>query len=207
MLIFNADGSIARACGNACRCVAKILDKKEVGIQVHDRVVRVETQDKLYKVDMGVPQTQWFEIPLAKEMDTMEIIFNDPYNKIGACVNVGNPHLVFFEDNINVERFLEEGNYFEYHPLFPDRINVSFAKILSNNSIELKVWERGTGPTLACGSAACATHYIANKMGFVDKTSTIKQDGGELIVQTIGNSLYMIGPAEFSFIGQFSIVV
>lgn len=212
MLIFNPDGSIARACGNACRCVAKLLNKDDIKIQIHDRAVTVKKVQKvddeaLYSVNIGEPLTEWYEIPLRHQLDGMNIQFDAPYKKVGACVNVGNPHLVFFEseelDAKSIEKF---GSFFEKHHFFPDRINVSFAKIIDNNRINLQVWERGTGPTFACGTAACATHFIAYRKGLVNKSSIVNQRGGnlEIDIEKLDNKYFinMTGEAKYIFKGS-----
>lgn len=204
MLIFNQDGSIARACGNACRCVAKLLDQPKISLQIHDRVVIVERQPhEIYQVNMGRPATNWYEIPLRENKNVMNIEFTGPYVKLGACVNVGNPHLVFVEKELDPAKCRLEGEYFEKHPLFPDRVNVSFAKVLERNLVELYVWERGAGHTHACGSAACATHFILHKKGLIDTTATIQQAGGDLyLTLNAAGEILIAGAASFIFQGE-----
>ena len=206
MLIFNPDGSIARACGNACRCVGMMLDQDEISIQIHDRVVKVwKKSDGLFSVNMGVPLCKWYEIPLRSEIDPMNITFDEFGGKLGASVSVGNPHLVFFEKNADLAEVISQGEEFERHPLFPDRVNVNFAYIKDEGNIELMVWERGVGPTLACGSGASATHFIAHHKGLVGSKSNIHQRGGRLIVETADDgSIMMTGAASKVFTGKLN---
>lgn len=210
MLIFNADASIARACGNACRCVAKLLNLNEISIQIHDRVVNVtkagsKNSKELYAVDMGVPLTKWYEIPLRSEVDVMDMKFEAPHMSVGACVNVGNPHLVFFESELNEKKIAQHGPFFESHSMFPDRINVSFAHIVNKETIQLRVWERGTGLTLACGSAACATQFLAYKKGLVSRETIVQQRGGELIISVDNkDAISMLGAASHIFSGTIA---
>ncbi len=207
MEIFNQDGSTSGACGNAARCVAHLMGIENGVIKVGKRLLKVKkvtTSNDSYSVDMGKATVKTSEIPTICS-NPLDISFsNEPILKKGYAVGIGNPHLVFFlqsSDNIDVER---EGPKFEKHKFFPNGVNVSFAKVTDRNTIILNVWERGAGVTLACGSAACATSYIANLLGMVDEEVAVKLPGGNLFI-TVGDTVVMSGRAAFSFNGTIDI--
>jgi diaminopimelate epimerase len=205
--IYNNDGSLAGACGNGTRCVADRL-ARETGA---DSLV-VETAAGLiacerlgpwtYRVDMGAPRLGWNDIPLAHAVaDTRKVeVPLDGAPEIGpaSVVNMGNPHAVFFVDDvagIDLERW---GPRYEIHPLFPEKANISFAEVKSRDRIALRVWERGVGATLACGSAACATLVSAARLGLTERAARIELPGGELSIDWLGdNRVLMTGPVEF----------
>jgi len=190
---FNSDGSETGACGNGSRCVAALL-MSENGRET----VRLETQggllgcavagDGLIVVDMGRPRLEWEEIPLAERMDTRRIDvkigpIDKPFLFGPAAVSMGNPHAVFFVDNVAAYDLEKLGPLVENHPMFPERTNVEFAEIRSRTAIRLRVWERGAGVTQACGTGACATLVAAVRRDLTDRRADIELDGGVLGVE------------------------
>ena len=204
VLIYNNDGSLAGACGNGTRCVADRL-ARETGA---DRLV-VETPRGLiacerlgearYRVDMGPPLLAAAEIPFARDVDTVAVDIPEAA-RFGpaSLVNMGNPHAVFFVPDLDVVDLSREGPPLETHPLFPQKANISFAQVLSPSRIRLKVWERGVGATLACGSAACATLVAAVRRGLAEREAAVELPGGELTIRwDEGGSVKMTGPVAF----------
>lgn len=214
MLIFNPDGSQAGACGNATRCVASI-EMEKTG---QDKVV-IETlsgylkckkaKDGLIAVNMGRPTFDWMSIPLSQEMDTMNLdlildydpVFSENMISKPVAVNVGNPHCVFFVKDLegfNIEKY---GSKFETDKLFPERTNVEFIEIQDRQTMRMRVWERGAGVTLACGSGACAATVAAVRKHLVDDEVRIILDGGELHMRWDPEErhIHMIGPVAKVF--------
>lgn len=174
MEIYNSDGSLSGACGNATRCVASILMKeknhREVKIKTASGLLKCWKSGDLISVDMGVPTFEWKKIPLSSEIDTQKVFLQ---NFEFACVNVGNPHAVtFIKQALSDEEFFIVGPKVECDEIFPQKTNVEFAQIMSDNLIEVRVWERGSGETLACGSGACAVAILAIKKDLVKKTKS-----------------------------------
>jgi len=217
MRIFNGDGSEAEACGNASRCVGKmVLDetgKPEAVIETVAGLLRVRrAADDLITVDMGEPGLEWAQIPLAREMDTRNLDLkvgpeDEPVLSEPGAVNIGNPHCVFFVDRApgnDIEAF---GPLIENNELFPARTNVEFAEIQDPRTIRLRVWERGTGVTLACGSGACATAVAANRRGLTGREVDIVLDGGTLHIEwnKDTNHVLMTGPAETNYAGTLDL--
>jgi diaminopimelate epimerase len=204
VLIYNNDGSLAGACGNGTRCVADRL-ARETGA---DRLT-VETPRGLiacerlgpssYRVDMGPPLLGWRDIPFAREADTVAVDITGAAFGPAGLVNMGNPHAVFFVADLDAIDLSREGPPLERHPLFPEKANISFAQVLSPSRIRLKVWERGVGATLACGSAACATLVAASRQGLAGREAAIELPGGELTIawREDDGHVLMTGPVEF----------
>ncbi len=213
MRIRNPDGAEAEACGNATRCVASQL-MQETG---SDRVV-VETVaglleatdagNGLYSVDMGPAWLEWEQIPLAREMDTLHVdvsvgpdsnpVLSDP-----VAVNMGNPHAVFFVEDVEAIDLPTVGPILEHHPVFPERANISIAQIISNGAIRMRVWERTAGITQACGSAACAVLVAAARRGLTGRGAEVTLDGGPLkIAWREDGHVMMTGPVATSFAGE-----
>jgi len=212
MPIYNADGGEVGACGNITRCVAsylmKTLNKEIVRIETIEDVLECSMADNGdIKVNMGIPKTSWKEIPLSKEMDTLNMDFQTGGFKNPVCVNVGNPHCIFIEDDLDNIDLEKNGNYVEHHDLFPDRTNVEFIKILDRNTIRMKVWERGTGITKACGTGACASFVAAHRRGLVDNEAKLILDGGELEISINPETghIYMSGSATYVFEGDINL--
>ncbi len=217
MRIFNGDGSEAEACGNASRCVGKMLieetGKAEVVIETVAGHLRVWTAaGGLIAADMGEPQLEWDKIPLAREMDTRKLDLtvgpeDEPVLFDPAAVNMGNPHCVFFVRRAPARDIESFGPLIETHDLFPERTNVGFAEIQGRRAIRLRVWERGTGVTLACGSGACAAAVAAHRRGHTDRAVDIELDGGTLHIdwREDTNHVHMTGPAETNFVGTLDL--
>ena len=203
MRIFNADGSEAMMCGNASRCVGKYVYEKGLTTQTQ---IRLLTLSGVKVLDLHTTSEGIVE---SVTVDMGEPVFENPkqfipyYAKMyeGSFVSMGNPHYVIFTDNVdNVETL---GKDLEHHPAFPERCNIEFAEIRSDG-IRVRVWERGSGITMACGTGACATAVAAYKTGQTGRKSHIIMDGGTLEIEwsEVDNHVYMTGPAEFVFEGE-----
>lgn len=220
MRIFNNDGSEAMMCGNASRCIGKYLydkhltEKKTVTLETLSgiKVLQLHVSDKTncvesVTVDMDKPILSNPE-QLATEGGKMQeapINTRDHQYK-GTFVCIGNPHCVIFVDDINKIDIAAEGVQLEHHPLFPQRCNIEFAQVLENGKIRMRVWERGSGITMACGTGACATATAASLTGRSGQRSTIIMDGGSLDIEWRDDQhIYMTGPAETVFEGQITI--
>ncbi|MBP5514941.1 MAG: diaminopimelate epimerase [Bacteroidaceae bacterium] len=202
MRIFNADGSEAMMCGNASRCIGKYLyergltNKTEIRLQTLSgiKVLHLHVSDGIVDsvtVDMGEPK-----------LDDESQYVPSKNLSLGVFVSMGNPHYVIFTDDVN--QVGETGRELEYNPAFPLRCNIEFARIESDGSIRTRVWERGSGITLACGTGACATAVAAFLTGRAGRKVDIVMDGGTLNIEwcEADNHLYMTGPAEFVFDGE-----
>jgi diaminopimelate epimerase len=206
--IFNNDGSEAEACGNGARCVADRLARESgaasLAIEtVAGRIACERLGEWRYRVDMGAPRFGWNEIPLAQAVeDTRRVKVALPgladYGP-ASVVNMGNPHAVFWVKDLAAIPLEIVGPRFETHPLFPEKANISFAEVRARDAIKLRVWERGVGITLACGSAACATLVAATRLGLTDRLAHIALPGGELTIEwrESDNRVLMAGPVEF----------
>ena len=201
---FNSDGSVSGACGNGTRCIANFLSKesgqKEITVQTSSGLLKSRILgNNLVETEMGTPKTNWREIPLNKELETkdlkIEIIGKD--NKTytgGIAVNVGNPHVIFFVNNIENFDLKIIGPQIENHKLFPEKCNVTIAKVINKNLIKIKVWERGAGLTKACGTAACASTAAGNIKGLIEKTTDVEFALGKLTISIDQkNSIHMKG--------------
>jgi len=211
MRIYNADGSEVNSCGNASRCVALLLfgetGKKEVIIETRAGIISAKKAAKnMVAVNMGKPGLKWQEIPLAKKVDTLQLdIKFGPLSK-PAAVSMGNPHMVFFVDNAAKIPLAKLGPELENHPLFPEKANIGVAEIKSSSKIRLRVWERGAGETLACGTGACAALVAANLRGLTGRKALVALPAGELSIEwQKSGAVIMAGPAEVSFVGVFEI--
>jgi len=202
MHIYNADGSEAMMCGNASRCIGKYL---------YERGLTTKTEIRLLTLS-GVKTLQLHVkdgIVESVTVDMLEPVLEDENLFIGSrdiikgvFVSMGNPHYVIFTDD--VDQVGETGRTLEYHPAFPQRCNIEFARIESDGSIRTRVWERGSGITQACGTGACATAVAAALTGKAGRQSTIVMDGGKLHIEwrEADNHVYMTGPAAFVFDGE-----
>jgi len=196
---WNADGSRAGACGNATRCVARFLfdetGREALTIRTERGLLDARLVDGEVWVNMGPPQTDWREVPLAREVDTLHLpLEGDPVG-----VGMGNPHAVFFVDDAEAVEVAELGPRVERHPLFPQRANVEFAEVRGRDEIRMRVWERGTGITLACGSGACATAVAAAERGLTDRRLRMEVDGGWLTLDWRDDGVWMTGPTAHVF--------
>ncbi len=217
MEMYNADGSRSEMCGNGIRCVAKyvydkgLTDKKTITIISAGQIktLNLITQDKkviLVEVNMGSPELLAKNIPVISnnEQVIMEDITVQGKNYQMTCVSVGNPHAVVFTDDVTNLELEKIGPYFENHERFPNRINTEFVKIIDENTVQMRVWERGTGETLACGTGATATAIACILNGLTKEQITVKLLGGDLEIywDRETNLAYMTGPAAMVFEGE-----
>lgn len=217
MEMYNADGSRSEMCGNGIRCVAKyVFDKKmtqekEFTIESFGKIKQITILEengsaKLIKVGMGQPELRTEKIPAIydKEQVIGEKICVDGTCWEGTCVSVGNPHVVLFVEDVKTLDLEAIGPKFENHTMFPNRTNTEFVKVLDRNTVEMRVWERGTGETLACGTGCCATAVACILNGKTDNQVCVKVLGGEILVEwdRESNEIYMTGPGEFVFEGE-----
>ncbi len=215
MGIRNADGDEVEACGNAARCIASLMldetGKAEVTVETIGAITkgwRPETGD--ITVDMGAPKLEWQQIPLSEEIrDTRGIELqigpiDDPILHTPAVVNMGNPHAIFFVDDVNKVDLTQVGPLLENHPMFPERANISLAHVTDRGHMELKVWERGVGLTKACGTAACAAAVAGARKRLTDRTSIVSLPGGDLHLEWRegDDHVLMTGPATFDYDGE-----
>lgn len=207
--IQNSDGSNAEACGNATRCVALLLtDGKdgEVTMETEAGVLQCMVENGQVSVDLGVPRTDWREIPLAERRNTLRLRLGMGSLPEGVAVNVGNPHIIFFPEagaGLNISQL---GPKIECHELFPERVNVSFADIESRHRMVLEVWERGTGVTKACGTAAAAATVAAVRIGRVERSVTVQMGGGDLQIEwRPDDHVILRGSTALSFEGRLDV--
>lgn len=202
MRIFNADGSEVEACGNATRCVALLLEKPAT-IETLGGLLRTQPSDTQVSIEMTAPLFDWSRIPLAMPMDTLAMPVGWEGLERPSAVNVGNPHVIFFVEDVAGVPLATLGPVIEHDPLFPERVNVNVAQLVSPDHIRLRVWERGVGITRACGTGACATAVAAMMRKLVGNAVTIELDGGTLhIAWTPGQPILMTGPATHVFSGE-----
>ena len=204
---YNSDGSASGACGNGTRCVAYLLSKEmnKDKIILETKSGNLESkilEEKLVETKIGPAKTNWNEIPLIEKLDTSSLNYKivDNNNKEhfgGTAVNVGNPHIVFFINNIEDFNLEKIGPEIENDKLFPEKCNVTLAKIINENHIKVKVWERGAGLTKACGTAACATAYAAKINGKIKNKTEIEFELGKLsIFIDESKNISMSGPVS-----------
>lgn len=208
MHMYNADGSTAGACGNGTRCIAKLLfeetGRKEGVVETVSGLLKVwQEEADLFSVDFGPPRLDWLDVPLSHERDTKYVPMNRPDVPDACCVSMGNPHAVFFVPDVGAVPLEKIGPQLEHHEMFPQRANIEFAQVLTPSTLRMRVWERGTGITQACGSGACATLVAAVRRGLAEQKAKILLDGGELIVswRAADEHVILTGPAALSFKG------
>jgi diaminopimelate epimerase len=217
MEMYNADGSRGEMCGNGIRCVGKyvydygLTDKTSIsvetlgGIKYLDFTVE-DGKVKLVKVDMGSPELTPANIPIVADgenvIDAPIMVDGQEYRMTG--VSMGNPHTVVYIDDVQGLEIEKIGPKFENHERFPKRINTEFARVIDRNTVEMRVWERGSGETLACGTGACAVAVASILNGLTEDKVTVKLLGGDLQIEwdREANKVYMTGPAEVSFEGE-----
>jgi len=216
MRIFNADGSEVGACGNAARCIA-LLAGQETGraqttIETNAGVLQAEVDAAgRVTIDMGAPRFGWEDIPLAEPFhDTTGIELqigpiDAPVLHSPSAVNVGNPHAIFWVDDVEAHDLARFGPLLENHPIFPERANISLAQVTSRNGLRLRTWERGAGLTKACGTAACAAAVAAARKRLTERQVTVELPGGPLFIEWSTNDhILMSGPAELEFEGTLA---
>ncbi|MCH5249959.1 MAG: diaminopimelate epimerase [Lachnospiraceae bacterium] len=222
MEMYNADGSRAEMCGNGIRCVAKyvydkgLTDKTDISVISCGKVKYLKLFIKDGKVDtvkvnMGAPELVPENIPVVADAGKDSVI-SEPITVRGkeykmTCVSMGNPHAVVFIDDVDNLEIEQIGPYFETHERFPNKTNTEFVKVLDRKTVQMRVWERGTGETLACGTGCCATVVACILNGLTDETVTVKLLGGELEItwDRENNIVYMTGPAATAFEGEYDL--
>ncbi|MGI6214364.1 MAG: diaminopimelate epimerase [Christensenellales bacterium] len=218
MRIFNADGSEAEMCGNAARCIGKYAYERGLTSKTH---ISLETKAGLrwldlnvqngkverIRVDMGSPELEPKKIPVDLPG---EVVLQHRVQMLGqewsiTCVNMGNPHCIIFVKDPEILDLNTLGPMFENHPMFPHRTNVEFVRVIRRDILQMRVWERGTGETLACGTGASAAIVAAVLSGLSDRTAQVKLPGGnlELCWNADDNNVYLAGPASYVFDGEW----
>jgi len=209
---FNADGGEVESCGNATRCIARVLmDERGLSrVKLGSRggvLVCSDAGKGQVMVDVGIPKLEWNEIPLTEAVDTVKFPLPlEGTDLPAAAVLMGNPHCILFVDDIAQAPLTQLGPRIERHPLFPNRVNVEFAQVVDRNHIRMRVWERGIGMTLACGTGACATLVAASRRGLADRKAEVQLDGGPLMIEWLPDDhVMMTGPATLSFTGEIDL--
>lgn len=202
---WNSDGSEAAACGNATRCVARLL-MDETGTAAlalrtgRGLLLAEDAGDGLVRVNMGPPQLTWEGVPLARPMDLDDL----PLPGNPGAAGMGNPHCVFIVPDAEAVDVAGLGARFERDPLFPERTNVEFVTVIDRETIRMRVWERGGMITLACGSGACAAAVVTARRGLTGRRVTVRLDGGDLLIDWREDGVWMTGPAAFVFEGRLA---
>lgn len=220
MRMFNADGSEAEMCGNAIRCVGKyvydngLTDKDTISVETlaGTKILKMQIEEgkvKTVRVDMGEPILDSEKIPVTsnKEKFIDEDVEVDGENYKVTCVSMGNPHAVTYMNDIDRLKIEEIGPKFEHHGIFPKRTNTEFVEVLDRSTLKMRVWERGAGETLACGTGACAVLVASVLNGVSERKATVKLIGGDLLIEwnEQDNHVYMTGPATKVFDGEIKI--
>nr|WP_170539844.1 diaminopimelate epimerase [Ruegeria arenilitoris] len=205
LVFYNSDGSISATCGNATRCIARFLmqesGKSELTLTTsHGTLKARDAGDGLTSVNMGHPQLDWADIPLAEEVDTLEL----PIEGGPVATGMGNPHCTFFVEDAEAIPLEEFGARYEHHPLYPQRTNVQVAQIIGPDHIRMRVWERGVGITLASGSSSCATAVAAARRGLTGRKVQIDLDGGTIWINWREDGVWMTGPTCHVFSGTLT---
>lgn len=214
MRIYNLDGSEVSSCGNGTRCVAWYLmrdsDRTSVSLATSSGpllAVKGEKPDT-FTVNMGTPRFGWRDIPMSRSAGDARAIRFAPRKGKGlrdpSVVNVGNPHVIFWVNDVAAYDLAEIGPLIEHAPLFPQQVNVSLAQVTAHDAITLRVWERGAGQTLACGTAGCATAVAAARKGLTNRKVTVTLPGGPLLIDwREDDHILMTGPAKLEYAGRF----
>jgi diaminopimelate epimerase len=210
---FNADGGEVEACGNATRCIARLLmDERGLSrVRLESKGGSLLCSDAgkgLVMVDMGAPMLDWQDIPLAQAKDTLQFQFDLEGRVLTAsAASMGNPHCILFVGDAQKAPVAQIGPLIETHPLFPARVNVEFAQVLDRDHIRMRVWERGVGITLACGTGACATAVAAIRKELVNRKVEVMLDGGALVLEwrKEDGHVLMTGPGVTSFTGEIDL--
>jgi len=202
---WNSDGSMAGACGNASRCIGRLIMEESgkglVSLRTNRGILPVQDVDgNFLSVNMGQPQLSWSDVPLAQDVDLTML----PIDGTPGAVGIGNPHCVFVVDDLESMDLPKLGAFYEHHALFPERTNVEFIKILDSQNIRMRVWERGGMITLACGSGACAAVVVAHRKGLTEREVTVHLDGGPLMISWRDDGVWMTGTTQLVFSGTLS---
>jgi len=213
MKVFNSDGSEAEMCGNGIRCFAKYCYENRIVKKTEFAVDTLAGSKKVWlavkndvveavKVDMGVPEWERRRIPMLGESTCVDCDLRAAEtNYKVTCLSLGNPHCVIFVDNVDKFPIERIGTIIENHESFPNRTNVEFVQIFGRDKLKVRVWERGCGETLACGTGACASAAAANRLGRVSNSVNVHLKGGQLLVE-LSEHVLMTGPAEKVFEGK-----
>lgn len=211
MRIRNADGDEVETCGNAARCIARLLldesGKSAVTLMtLAGPLYCTDAGSGAVTVDMGKAEFAWERIPLAKEVDTNHFTFEvDGTSVTAAAASMGNPHCILFVDDADKAPVDTLGPKIETHPLFPKRTNVEFVSLRDRSHLRMRVWERGAGITLACGSGTCAVAAAAFRRGLTDDKVDVELDGGILSIALKDNHVFMTGPTALAFQGMIEL--
>jgi len=203
LTFYNADGSFSAACGNATRCIAdremalRGVEALDIAVTGKGALHAVRRADGLPAVNMGAPVLDWQGIPLAKDVDTLNLPIEG--NPVGT--GMGNPHCTFFVDDVEAVDLASFGPGIEHHALYPERTNVQVAQIIGPDQIRMRVWERGTGITLASGSSSCATAVAAARRGLTGRSVQVDLDGGSLFIDWREDGVWMAGKTAHVFDG------
>ncbi|AWZ20685.1 diaminopimelate epimerase [Roseovarius sp. TM1035] len=205
LTFYNADGSTSAACGNATRCIARHLMDESGKARLElstarGALVAVDAGGGLTSVNMGQPQLDWAEIPLAEAMDTLEL----PIEGGPVATGMGNPHCTFFVADAEAVPLAQFGPRYEHHPLYPERTNVQVATVIGPDHIRMRVWERGVGVTLASGSSSCATAVAAARRGLTGRAVRVDLDGGTIHVDWREDGVWMTGETAHVASGVFT---
>jgi len=218
MRIFNSDGSEAEMCGNVTRCMARFVydsgltTKTKITLETKAGIIKPEllfidgVLDTI-RVDMGQPRLKRCEIPMKgneseKVINELLVVKQADYHI--TCVSMGNPHCILFVEDLENTNLSVIGPMIETHDTFPKKINVEFVQVMSKQKLRMRVWERGAGITMACGTGACATLVAAVLNGVADRLAIVELDGGELLIEWgLDNHIYMSGPATEVFRGEY----
>ncbi len=205
LTFYNSDGSTSATCGNATRCIARHLmdqtGQTDLALTTDRGTLQaLDAGNGITSVNMGPPQLDWDQIPLAEEMDTLEL----PIEGSPTATGMGNPHCTFFVADAEAIPLEQFGPRYEHHPLYPQRTNVQVASLVGRDHLRMRVWERGVGLTLASGSSSCATAVAAARRGLTGRKVRIDLDGGTLHVDWRADGVWMTGPTAHVFDGVFS---
>ena len=206
---WNSDGTMAGACGNASRCIAHLMMQEnqtnETSLRTERGLLMADQHSGRVRVNMGSPQLEWQNIPLASAQDTLHLQ-GDFIEGLAqpTAVNMGNPHCVFFVVNAKSIDLARYGRQIEHHPEYPERTNVEFCHVIDRQNIRMRVWERGGMITLACGSGACAAVVAGVRLGLIDKSCTVHLDGGKLDIEWTDEGIWMTGAVTHVFDGLFN---
>jgi diaminopimelate epimerase len=205
LVFYNADGSLSATCGNATRCIARhLMDVRGVDSMVLETERGLlpceDAGNGLTRVNMGAPLLAWNEVPIAQDIDTLHLpIDGDP-----VATGMGNPHCTFFVDDAEAVDLTAFGPAHEHHPMFPERTNVQVAHLIGPDHLRMRVWERGTGITMASGSSSCATAVAAARRGITGRKVRISLEIGDLVIDWRDDGVWMEGPTAHVFSGTFT---
>ena len=205
LTFFNSDGSSSATCGNATRCIAnflmKELNKDEIDLSTDHAPLKAKREtDGSVSVNMGLPEIHWQKIPLSEEVDTLFL----PIRGKPTATSMGNPHCSFFLDSLDKVKVEVEGAQIEKHPLFPQKTNVQFVSVISEDRLRVRVWERGVGVTKASGSSACAAVAASVRRQITGNKVYVDLDGGTLLIDCKDDGIWMNGPTMHVFDGQLN---